>query len=226
MPQELNLKERPPAEGHRSGRDPQTATVNGQDVRFADPVPDGRGILAAAGFVPADAHVLIQLLRHGTRSVGLDETVDLREEGREVFRAFDSDRIFTFTLDGRGYEWGASSIQEDELRVIAGVKDDEILVLEREDAEDLPIASGAEIFLAGRGSERLRTKKHLVTVYLDEEPKTIAAGTYTTEQLIEVLGVPEGYLLNLVNEHGQLETLKPGQHVRVKEGMRFLSGDR
>lgn len=39
-----------------------------------------------AGNDPADDFVLIQLERHGTRSIGLDEPVDLRQPGREASR--------------------------------------------------------------------------------------------------------------------------------------------
>lgn len=48
-------------------------------------------------------------------------------------------------------------------------------------------------------------------------------GTYTTEELVRVLGVEPGYVLNIVNPHGQLEPLKPGQKIRVKKGMKFVS---
>jgi hypothetical protein len=37
--------------------------------------------------------VLIQLLRHSSRSIGLDKTVDLGAGGTEEFRAFKSDRV-------------------------------------------------------------------------------------------------------------------------------------
>ena len=69
-------------------------SVNGVEAKFADPVPDGGQILGESGFLPAADHVLIQLLRHGTRSIGLDESVDLRQKGTEAFRAFKSDPRF------------------------------------------------------------------------------------------------------------------------------------
>ena len=68
------------------------------------------------------------------------------------------------------------------------------------------------------------TKKRLVKVFYDTEPKEIPAGVYTTEQLIkEIFDVPAGYLLNVVDENGQLVTLKPGQPVRVHEDQKFFS---
>jgi Multiubiquitin len=175
------------------------ATVNRRAFQFADPVPDGRQILSAAGFAPADEHVLIQRLPHGTRSIGLDEPVDLREEGREAFDAFRSDRVFTFTVDGGGYEWGAAVITEPQLRELAAVALDAVLLLERQDEPDRELGPGDAVNLGAGGTERLRTAKKLVTVYLDDVEKKIPRGTYTTEQLITLLGVAAGYLLNVVD---------------------------
>jgi hypothetical protein len=197
--------------------------VNGRELSLTDPVPDGRGILVPADFVPADQYVLIQLLRHGTRSIGLDEEVDLRDKGCAGFRAFRSDCILRFTVDERGYDWGAPTITETELRAIAGVGEDEVLVLELEDGNAWELGTGEQITLAGDETKRLRTAKRLITVYIDTTPKKIARGVYTTEQLIEVLGVQPGYLLNVVNEAGELVPLAPGQHLRVHEGMKFFS---
>jgi hypothetical protein len=200
-----------------------TATVNHRVTNFSEPVPEGRKILSAAGFEPADDHVLIQLLRHGTRSIGLDEPVDLREQGREAFEAFRSDRIYRFTIDERGYDWGAGQIKEPQLRQLAAVPEDEVLFLEHhlEDGPDL--GPDDELTLTGEDTQHLRTAKRLVTVTLDGVEKKIPRGVYTTEQLIYLLGVPAGYLLNVINAAGQLETLKPGQRLRVKPGMKFFS---
>jgi hypothetical protein len=199
------------------------ATVNHRAVDFTDPVPDGRQILLAAGFDPADDHVLIERMRHGTRLVGLDEPVDLRKEGREAFDAFRTDRVFGFTVDGRGYEWGASVLTEPQLRELAALTEDEVLVLERQNEPDRDLGPGDEINLGTPGTEHLRTVKRLVTVFLDGLEKKIARGTYTTEQLITLLGVTAGYLLNMVDASGQLVTLQPGQHVHIKECMKFYS---
>jgi len=199
------------------------AIVDDVQVIFEDPVLDGRQILAEAGFVPADEHVLIRLVRRGTRSIGLDEAVDLREPGIEAFRAFKSDRLFRFTVDGRGYEWGAPTICESTLRELANVDENHVLALEREDAEDRALGPTDRVKLGDAGTERLRTRARLVTVCIDGTEKKIPAGVYTTGQLMEVLGVEPGYLLNVINAEGQLELLKPESKLRVTDGMRFFS---
>ena len=198
-------------------------TVNDVEFHFADPVPDGGQILGEAGFLPAGDHVLIQLLRHGTRSLGLDEPVDLRQEGTEAFRAFKSDRVFRLTINDRGYEWGVAKITEPELRRIAGVGDDEVLVLER-DGKDTDLDTSDVVELADSGTEHLRTGKRFVTVYLDNDiEKKIPGGTYTTEELIRVLDVEAGYLLNVLDAQGKLVPLQPGQTIPIKDGMKFFT---
>ena len=185
-------------------------------------MPDGGQILEESGFLPARDYVLIQLLRHSTRSVGLDELVDLRQTGAEAFWAFKSDRVFRFTINNRGYEWGAAKITEPEVRRIAGVGDDEILVLERNGVHKT-LDAGGIVDLGHSGTEHLRTTKGLVTVYLDNVETTIRCGTYTTEELIRVLGVDAGYLLNVVNGEGQLSPLEPKQRIEIENGMKFFT---
>ncbi|MBW7948648.1 MAG: multiubiquitin domain-containing protein [Pseudorhodoplanes sp.] len=196
-------------------------TVNGTEVKFSDATPQGSRILDKAGFKPAGEHVLIQLMKHSARSVGLDETVDLRAPGTEAFRAFKSDRVFRFTLNGHGFEWGFGQIPEPELRVIGRVRDDEVLVLERE-GEDIELKPDDVLDLSGGGTEHLHVEKRLITVFFENNPREIRRGVYTTEQLKDLFGVQEGYILEVINEEGHLTPLKPGKKLRVKEEMRFF----
>ena len=197
-------------------------SVDDVQLQLAEPVLDGERILNEAGFQPAEDYVLIQLLLPGTRSVGLDESVDLREKGSRAFRAFKSDRIFRFTVDDVGYEWGGAKITEPELRRIAVVDGDRTLVQER-GGKAIELAADGIVELAETGTEHLRVVE-LVTVTLDNEvEKKIPSGTYTTEELIRVLGVEAGYLLDVVVEQGKLEPLRPGQTTQVMAGMKFIS---
>ena len=167
-------------------------SVNNVQLQLLQPVLDGEQILDEAGFRPAADHVLIQLLFPGTRSVGLDESIDLRREGDEAFRVFKSDRIFRFTIDERGYEWGVAKITEPELRRIAVVARDRTLVLERA-GKIIELAADDTVELAETGTEHLRVVQ-FVTVTLDSEvEKKIPGGSYTTEELLRVLGVEAGY---------------------------------
>jgi hypothetical protein len=196
-------------------------TVNGATVKFAGQTPKGERVIDKAGLKPVSEYVLIQLMRHSSRSVGLDETVDLRAEGTEEFRAFKSDRIFRFTLNGHGYEWGVDKIPEPELRAIGHVRDDEVLVLERGD-DEVELQPADVLDLGNAGTEHLHTEKRLITVFFENEPREIPRGTYTTEQLKRLFGVQDGYVLEVINHEGQLTPLKPGAKLRVKESMKFF----
>ncbi len=198
--------------------------VNGVRHRSTDPVLDGRGLLRIAGFTPPSDHVLIELTRPGSRSIGLDEAVDLRTPGREEFRAFPSDRTFNFTVDEIGYEWGAGTISAAELRDIAGVGENKILVLEHKGAPDEELAEDASIELKARGAERLHTKKRLVTVTYgdDEKPFQLEPREYTGAELAQIFGVPCGYVVDLIIG-GVFHPIGPDERVRVKNGMHFVS---
>jgi hypothetical protein len=198
-------------------------TINSQSVSLADATPDGRKVLAAGGFNPASDHVLIKILHRGAQSIGLDEELDLRHGGPHVFRAYKSDRVFNFTIDERGYEWGAAQIEESDLREVGDVPDNKVLVLERKNEPDRELETGDKVHLDKSGTEHLKTKKEFVTVCIDGVDKEIPRGVYTTEELIAALGVDQGYVLDFINEHGQLVTLTPGQKIRVKKGMKFVS---
>jgi len=196
--------------------------VNGRELELCDPTPDGRQILLAAGLEPADEHVLIEVLHPGTRSIELEQKVDLQGPKPKVFRAFRSDRLYLFTLDGLGYEWGASVITEKELRALGDIPDDRIIVLDRSHGEEQVLAPDARVNLAEAGTEHLRSAMRLVRVFIDDVEKFIPRGKHTTEELLKLLDVTAGYLLNVL-EHGQLKALQPGQVVDVKEGMKFYS---
>jgi hypothetical protein len=205
-----------------AGPDGQFFTsVNDQVVKFAKADPTGERILEKAGLKPPGDHVLIQLLSDSSRSVGLDETVDLTKKGTEIFRAFKSDRIFRFTLDGNGYEWGLRNIAEPELRRIGNVRDNEVILLER-DGDDLELDSDYILDLGEKGTEHLLAEKREITVYFENEPREIKRGTYKVEKLKQIFGVQEGYILEVIDEEGHLTPLKPGAKIKVKDGMRFF----
>ena len=197
--------------------------VNGAVINFQDPVPTVCQILSVAGFIPTDEHILIRLMKGSSNALGLNEPVDLRNGESAKFKAFKGDRIFRLTIDGGGFEWGQGTIGESELRKLAAVGADEILVLERRDEPNRELNSNDQVALTDAGTEHIRTIKKLITVVIDGVEKQIDRGSYKTEQLIDVLGVEAGYLLNMLDAEGQLKTLNPGECVSVRAGMKFFS---
>lgn len=131
--------------------------VNDCEGSLPDSSSTGRQLLAACGFLPVDEYALIRLLHGSTQSVGIDEAVELASNGLERYRAFRTDRIYLFTVNGAGYQWGEASISEGTLRQIANVPDDQTLILERAGEPDLALKAGDQVSLATVGTEHLRT---------------------------------------------------------------------
>jgi len=219
------------------GRDSYKITVAYDGIEteldLRDPMADARKILRSAGLEPPDGYVLIELQKPGARSVGLDEDVDLREPGRERFQAFLSDRLFTFTIDQRGYEWGAVNISEPELRDIAGVPEDKVLVLEREDEPDDVIEQDQLVDLAVRGTERIRTDKHpdafeIKVIYNGIEKKLkVSLSELISSVLAKAIAafgnLPNPHTLALYNKQGR--EMPDGETVaqaKVKKGDKLL----
>lgn len=198
--------------------------VNDVQHQAPDGVVDGRTILRVAGCTPPSEHVLIQLTGPGSRSIGLDEQVDVRPAGQRNFRAFKADRIFTLTVDEVGYEWGDSEISEHDLRVIANIPDNKALIIERKHEPDEELAEGALLDLKGRGAERLVTKKRLVIVTYgdDEQPFKLEPRDYTGAELAGIFKIPCGYVVDLI-VNGSFQLILPDQKLRVKNGMHFIS---
>ena len=197
--------------------------VNEAVITIKDPVPTASQILREGGFTPTDEHVLIRLQKGSSNALGLNESVDLRNGESAKFRAFKGDRIFRLTVDGGGFEWGDGSISELELRKLAAVGEDEILVLERRDEPDRELNSNDQVALTDAATERIRTIKKLIAVVIDGVEKQIDRGNYKTERLLEILEVEAGYLLNVLSDNGRLKTLNSGDRVSVREGMKFIS---
>jgi len=197
-------------------------TVNGRSVRLTDGEPIGSQVLAEAGFEPVDEHVLIQRVKIGSRLISLDERVDLSGPGVERFYAFRTGEVFTFTVNEHGFEWGRATITEPELREFVGVPDSDVLVQDEGDDEPRILNAADRVELCASGTEHLRTENRLATVFVDNIEKHIPRGVHTTEELLVLLEVQPGYLLNLATDNG-LMPLKPLQHIRVKDGMRFFT---
>lgn len=217
----MPLDHTPPDE---PGKKHYVFNINGVDHTTDDGMLDGRGLLQKAGFTPASDHLLIQLTHPGSRVIGLDEEVDLAALGVEAFRAFLSDRAFAFTVDEVGYAWGAPTITELELRAIADVPPDKVLIIEREDEEDQVVEEGGSVDLAARGTEHLRIGKRVITVYYgDDTPFELKPGVYTGAQLCAIFHVPANYQLDLVKPNGDFDEIGNDQRLRIKDGMHFVS---
>jgi Multiubiquitin len=211
------------SEPPNSDRTGVTIKVNGKPIKLNDALVDGRKVLRKAGFDPASDHVLIQLMRPGSVSRGLDEDIDLSKPGHYEFRAFAFDRVLNFTVEERGYEWGAAKIIVTDLYDITGVDRDKLFILEREDAPDEILEEDGELDLDARGVEHVRTGKRHITVTYNHNPFELERRVYTTEQLLAAFAVTSGYVLDLISSIGEFRELKPGAKLKVRNGMEFVS---
>lgn len=207
-----------------------TFSVNNIKYKSSDDDVAGRDILGIAGFDPASEHVLIQIDRPGSHSVGLDEPVNLAEDGIEEFWAFESDRTFNFTVDERGYEWGARIISESDLRSVTGAPDKKSFALERTDEPDRVLNEGDEVDLGERGTEHFRTTAAYVTIIVEAEPHKWPKGEKISYAQVVTLAFPDfpqhperTYSVTYRNGEGQNHegVLPSGGSVKVKNGMEF-----
>lgn len=145
-------------------------TLNGQTYETDDRVQSARDLLTLGGFMPPSEHQLILVRHNRTRLIGLDDKVDLKDEAGGVFRAFEGDRTFSWTLDEIGQVWGTETLQVDELTALFDIPVDKELVLERDDRPDVVLRPGGVIAFDGRGVEDIVTRQVkpgvlLVTVF-------------------------------------------------------------
>lgn len=133
-------------------------TIDDNRFQTDDPVLTGRQLLQLVGLAPPEEHkVFFFGPGRQLEDIDLEETVDLREPGREHFITFRTDRTFDFELDGQKQPWGNEAISERILRWLSGVGDDYRVWQERRNEEDLLLEPGQRVSLETRGVERFYT---------------------------------------------------------------------
>lgn len=198
---------------------------NSQLAFLDDLKVNGKQIAEAAGFRSADEVIVLQQLDSGAlEEIREEELVDLTKPGIERFFVMVGDRTYRFVLDGLKLEWPRESFPAEVIRKLAGKDESFEVVQEMEDVADHVLDDEDMVSLKGQGTERFKTRKasKLLTVYYSDAPFELPRGVYLTEDLHAKYAVEPGYLLDLV-EGGKLIELKPGQKIRLKEGMHFVS---
>lgn len=196
-----------------------------RQLNLHDKKVTGSQIAEAADYRSSDAVVVLQQLSTGAmESIRAEELVDLAAPGIERFFVMQADRTYRIIVDGLKLEWPRSSLSGKTIRKLALKGEDFEVVQELEDVADRTLEEDEVVTLTGEGIERFKTRPiaKAVTVYYGEDPYVLPKGTYTTEQLIVQFAVDAGYLLDLI-ENGKLVELKPGEKIKLKNGMRFTS---
>lgn len=117
----------------------------------------GRALRELAALHPPEDHVFFAVLAGGSlEEIRLEEMIDLRE-GIEKFVAFESDRLFRFTINGSEYQWGGPFITGATVLKLANVDAGSHSVLLRgPDGSERPVGSNSLIDLAAPGVEQFR----------------------------------------------------------------------
>jgi hypothetical protein len=139
--------------------------IDDVDYSIDDPVVTGQQLLDLANKRPSVEFLVFQLLKNGQlESIRLDETTDLRQPEVERFLIFNSDRTFSFTLDGRRFEWGAPKITGFQLKKLAQVDPSTYGVWQEiRGEEDRQIGNCEFADLTTQGVERFFTGKQTTT---------------------------------------------------------------
>jgi hypothetical protein len=204
-------------------------TIDDQTHETEDPILTGRQLLELAGRTPVEEHLVLEFGdRRQLEDIDLEESVDLREPGRERFVTFRSDRFFNFELDGQRQPWGADSISESTLRRIVGIDDTGSVWLERRDEEDLRLQPGQQVSLNGECVERFYTVR-AVTIIVNGREKTVESNRLSFDKLLALAfdPVPDGpnWCFTVTYRNGPRPnpegTLIEGQSVRITDRMVF-----
>ena len=133
--------------------------VEGVDYGSDDAELDGRQVRSLSGHDPAADFRLIEVHDRYTASVGLEEPIVLKKGTKRVFRCTEGDRDYALTVQDLGWEWGASTIPEVDVRSIAHIPDDREIVVEALGEPERVVPRGGSIDLAGARVERVYARK-------------------------------------------------------------------
>lgn len=215
---------------NKTSRNKFDIEVNGQVVSVDDATVSGREIIDAARMGAASDYVLIQIGDRELQSIGLQQKVDLRHNDTPRFRTFEGGEIHQFTVDERGYEWGADTISAAEIRRYAQVKEEFELVLDK--AQDEPIPDTGAVSLTDRGVEHIITRKRPpkpVTIRVNTRPKTVQATQLSFDEVLRLAydTLPTGQNIEFTVQfrkgpEPRVEgSMQSGTFVNIKNGMIF-----
>ena len=183
----------------------------------------GRQVLEAAGFRPAEDHLLFQVLSSGAiEERRLDESVALTGNGGDRFVVFRGDRSFRVEIDGRRFEWGAAELTGLIAKQMVGADPACTgLWLERRDEPDRFIENTDVVQLADRGLEKLYTRP-LFPLSIEGKEFFWPKSTITAEQIAELGGWDPALGVQQIDlKTNEAHTLKAGEVVDLSDAKAF-----
>jgi hypothetical protein len=185
----------------------------------------GSQIADLANAYPIEEFAILRHLKNGElESIRPAEVVDLADSGLERFLIVKGSSNNRFTVEGRAMEWPQDFLAAKHIKFLAFAGEDKILVLDADDG-DIEFNDDDLVDLSPRTVERfkLRKAKKTVTVFYKENAFELERRTWTTEELLAAFSVPTGYKLDLISGDGEFTEVKPGEKVRLRDGMEFSS---
>lgn len=164
-----------------------TYNVDGKTIDTVDIVLTGRQIRQAAGLSPASDHILIKIGDGISQSIGLDEQIDLLSEQNQCFLSFQNDRTYSFTLNERGFEWGADKISAADLRKYADIPEEHELFMDSK--KDKPIGDEDMVHLNRKGVERIRSRPRSWKLKVQDVVLTISTPTVVVREVLIEAGI-------------------------------------
>ena len=202
--------------------------LDGQTVVVNDDIIVGRDIRSKAGLNPVSSYVLIELGEMTSRSIGLEEVINLTEVYLPIFRSFRSDRIFSLTINERGYEWGDAEISAADIRTIASVPYNHELILDSN--RDRVIGDEDCVRLKPKGVERVLSRpSEEICIFVNTVEEYVQPGKISFSDLAKLafpeLEVTATTEFTVGYRKGQNDdpagSLISGESVKVKKGMIF-----
>lgn len=208
------------------GHDKFQFTVDGAFYGTNDKTRDGSQIREDAGLTPASDYVLVHMTGGIARSVSIEEEVTFERGKTAVFLSFRSDRTYNFTVNERGWEWGAPAILAADIHRYGGIDDEHELILDS--AGDDPIPADGEVRLDGDGVERIRSREpKMVTIKVNGRSRTVEKRRHSYREIAKI-AYPDAdfenfnYTITYLHGVGGAEgDLVEGETIQVKKGMVF-----
>lgn len=208
------------------GQEKYQFSVDGVLYGTDDQVMDGSQIRQAAALAPASGFILVQVAGGVVTSIGLEEQVRFHGDKIAVFHSFEGDRIYTLTVNERGWEWGAPSISAADIYRHGGIDEEMELVLDSNGDEVIPM--DAFVKLDGKGVERIRSREaKMVIIKVNGRSKSVEKRPHSYREIAS-LGYPDpnfetfNYTITYLHGvHGAEGDLVEGEIIAVKKGMVF-----
>lgn len=231
----MEILEKAGQSGHKG--ETYNIKVSGPNLDFRvididDPKPTGEQIVTAAGRQPVEDYAVLQWLETGDlEPLRLNETTDLRGDGKKRFIVAKTDVAFFFELEGVRQEWLVAFINGITLKRLAKKEGDRFIVLrEREDEPDEEIDDDQIVDLAQPGLEkfRIRAVEKLVEISVNTKRVLMERGEHTGLEIKQAaiaqgVNIQLDFVLSLEKHHGETQIIGDNDPVKVKKGQSYVA---